>query len=62
MSLFFMSFEHRGYDSFESAIQNLRKGKELTGKILSDLESKRKWLAIAELFLAEIKEQEQTAL
>ena len=49
-------------EKFESAIQNLRKGKELTGKILSDLESKRKWLAIAELFLAEIKEQEQTAL
>ncbi|MFW9951533.1 MAG: tetratricopeptide repeat protein, partial [Candidatus Thorarchaeota archaeon] len=42
---------------FESAIQNLIKGKELTSKILSDLESKSKWLAIVELFLAEIEEQ-----
>jgi tetratricopeptide (TPR) repeat protein len=49
-------------EKFELAIQNLRKGKELTGKIISDLESKRKWLAIAELFLAEIKEQEQLTI
>ncbi|TFF83918.1 MAG: hypothetical protein EU552_02225 [Promethearchaeota archaeon] len=49
-------------EKFELAIQNLKKGKELTNKIISDLESKNKWLAIAELFIAEIKEQEQAAL
>ncbi len=49
-------------EKFELALQNLREGKELTGKIISDLESKRKWLAIAELFLAEIKEQEQLTI
>ncbi|MFW9930440.1 MAG: tetratricopeptide repeat protein, partial [Candidatus Thorarchaeota archaeon] len=49
-------------EKFELAIQNLGKGKDMTGKIITDLDSKRKWLAIANLFLAEIKEQEQLTL
>jgi Mn-dependent DtxR family transcriptional regulator len=44
-------------ESFELALQNLKKGKELTNKIISDLESKNKWLAIVDLFLAEIEEK-----
>jgi tetratricopeptide (TPR) repeat protein len=44
-------------EKFSKANQNLKKGKELAGKIISDLESKSKWLAITDLFLEEIKEQ-----
>ncbi|MFW9782908.1 MAG: hypothetical protein ACFFFB_11560 [Candidatus Heimdallarchaeota archaeon] len=44
-------------ENIELAIQNLKKGKELTSKIVSDLESKNKWLAVADLFLADIEEQ-----
>ena len=49
-------------EKFKAAIQNLRKGKELSGKVITDLESKNKWIAITELFIAEIEEQEQIAL
>ena len=42
----------------ESAIKNLTKGKEFTNKSFFDLETKRNWLTIAELFLAEIAELE----
>ena len=41
------------------AIKNLQKGKELTSNIISDFESKNKWLAIVDLFLAEIEEQRE---
>jgi len=44
----------------ELAAQNLELGKDLTSKIISDLESKNKWLAIVDLFLAEIEEQMQS--
>ncbi len=44
-------------ENSELAIKNLKIGKELTGRIISDLESKNKWLAIVDLFLAEIEEQ-----
>ncbi|MFX0001062.1 MAG: hypothetical protein ACFE88_13195, partial [Candidatus Hermodarchaeota archaeon] len=44
-------------ENFELAVQNLKRGKELTTKIMSDFESKNKWLAIVDLFLAEIEEQ-----
>ena len=44
-------------DNSELAIKNLKIGKELTRRIISDLESKNKWLAIADLFLAEMEEQ-----
>ncbi|UCD01765.1 MAG: hypothetical protein JSV23_01715, partial [Promethearchaeota archaeon] len=44
-------------ENLELAFKFLKKGKELTNKIISDIESKNKWLAIVDLFLAEIKEQ-----
>ncbi|MFX0104593.1 MAG: hypothetical protein ACFE75_03770 [Candidatus Hodarchaeota archaeon] len=43
---------------FNSASENLNKGKELTNKFLIDIDTKRKWLTIAELFLAEIEHLE----
>jgi Tfp pilus assembly protein PilF/Mn-dependent DtxR family transcriptional regulator len=49
-------------ENIELAIENLKKGRELTNKIISDIESKNKWLAIAELFLAEIGEKEEMML
>jgi len=49
-------------ENFKLAIQNLKRGKELTSKIISDLESKNKWLAIVDLFLAEIEEQRHLLL
>ncbi|MFX0021010.1 MAG: hypothetical protein ACFE9S_01695 [Candidatus Hermodarchaeota archaeon] len=49
-------------ENFELAVQNLKIGKELTSKIISDFESKSKWLAIVNLFLAEIEEQEELTL
>jgi len=42
----------------ESAINNLTKGKEFTNKCFCDLDTKRNWLTIAELFLEEIAELE----
>ena len=42
----------------DSAIENLTKGKEFTNKCFCDLDTKRNWLTIAELFLDEIAEME----
>ena len=42
----------------DSAIKNLTKGKEFTNKCFCDIDTKRNWLTIAELFLAEIAELE----
>ena len=41
-------------ENYELAIQNLKQGKELTSKSVSDSETKQKWLVITDLFLAEI--------
>ncbi len=49
-------------ENYELAIEYLKKGKELTNKIISDLDTKNKWLAIVDLFLAEIEEQKQLLL
>ncbi|MFX1378880.1 MAG: hypothetical protein ACFFA4_07265 [Promethearchaeota archaeon] len=49
-------------ENIELAIQNLQRGKELTRKIISDLESKNKWLKLADLFLAEINEKRESLL
>jgi len=38
------------------AVENLRKGIELTKEKVTDPETKQKWLTIANLFLAEIEE------
>ncbi len=43
---------------YELAVENLKKGKELTNKYLIDIDTKRQWLTIAELFLAEIAQLE----
>ena len=37
------------------AVENLKKGIELTKKNVTDLEIKQKWLSIAKLFLSELK-------
>jgi tetratricopeptide (TPR) repeat protein len=42
----------------ELAIKNLTKGKEFTNKCFCDLDTKRNWLVIANLFLEEIAELE----
>ena len=42
----------------DSAIENLKKGKEYTNKCFADLDTKNNWLAIAQLFLDEIAEME----
>jgi len=40
------------------AIENLTKGKEFTNKCYCDLDTKKKWLTIAELYFAQIAEME----
>ncbi len=49
-------------ENVELAEENLKIGKKLASKIISDIESKNKWLAIVDLFLAEIEEQEELFL
>ncbi len=44
--------------NYELAVEYLKKGKESTNKSLSDLDTKRKWIVIADLFLAEIEQLE----
>ncbi|MBY9004974.1 MAG: hypothetical protein KGD73_13440 [Candidatus Lokiarchaeota archaeon] len=44
-------------ENFELAVQHLKIGQELTKNIISDIESRNKWLAILDLFLTEIEEQ-----
>lgn len=44
--------------NYELAVEYLKKGKESTNKSLSDLDTKRKWIVIADLFFAEIKQLE----
>lgn len=47
---------YKELENYKMAIKNLQKGKDLTVKSLIDSETKRKWLAIAELFIAEISQ------
>jgi len=49
-------------ENIELAVQNLKIGKKLTSKIVSDIESKNKWLAIVDLFLEEIEVEEGIVL
>jgi tetratricopeptide (TPR) repeat protein len=49
---------YRELDKLELAIEFLMKGKEYTNRCYCDLETKRRWLSIADLFLAEIAELE----
>ncbi len=48
---------YKELENLELAVKFLEKGKDLTNKIISDLDSKNRWLAIVDLFLAEIEEQ-----
>ncbi|MFX0042690.1 MAG: tetratricopeptide repeat protein, partial [Candidatus Hodarchaeota archaeon] len=43
---------------YDLAVDYLEKGKDLTNKSLSDIDTKRKWVVIADLFLAEIEQLE----
>ncbi len=43
-------------DKIKLAIEYLNRGKELTNNSLSDLDTKRKWVVIADLILAEIEQ------
>jgi tetratricopeptide (TPR) repeat protein len=45
-------------EKYDLAVKNLTKGKELIHKNVNDLETKKNWLTIADLFLAEIMELE----
>ena len=43
-------------ENYDLAIRNLKKGKELIKKSISDSETKQKWISITSLFLAEIEQ------
>ncbi|MFW9818838.1 MAG: tetratricopeptide repeat protein, partial [Candidatus Thorarchaeota archaeon] len=45
---------YKELEKYDIAVENLKKGKELTRKSKSDEETKQKWLTIADLFLADI--------
>ena len=47
---------YKELENYQQAVEYLQKGKELTVKALSDLDEKTKWIAIADLFLAEIEQ------
>jgi tetratricopeptide (TPR) repeat protein len=47
---------YKALGTYDLALKNLRKGKELTKKSKQDLETKEKWLKITDLFLAEIEQ------
>ena len=49
---------YKELENYDLAIENLQKGKILTDKSSSDIDTKRKWLAISNLFLAEIEQIE----
>ncbi len=47
---------YKELENYEAALENLQKGKDLTNKSSIDPETKKKWLSIAELFIAEISQ------
>ncbi len=47
---------YREIEDYQKAIEYLQKGKELTEKSSSDLDEKTRWIAIADLFSAEIEQ------
>jgi len=49
---------YKELENFELALEYLQKGKEFTNKSLSDIDTKGKWVTIADLFLAEIEQLE----
>ena len=49
---------YRELEDFDLAIEYLRKGQEFTNKRFCDLDTKRKWQAIVDVYLAEIEQLE----
>jgi len=49
---------YKELENYDLAIDYLSKGQEFTNKCFCDLDTKRKWLAIANLYLAEIEQIE----
>ncbi|MFX1418365.1 MAG: hypothetical protein ACFE9N_05535 [Promethearchaeota archaeon] len=47
---------YKALENYDLALKNLKKGKNLANKGLIDPETKKKWLAIADLFLADIEQ------
>jgi tetratricopeptide (TPR) repeat protein len=47
---------YKALENYDLALQNLKKGKELTNKSSADADTKQKWLSIADLFLLEIEQ------
>ncbi|GAG95014.1 unnamed protein product, partial [marine sediment metagenome] len=49
---------YKELENYDLAIDYLSKGQEFTNKCFCDLDTKRKWLAIVNLYLAEIEQLE----
>ena len=47
---------YKELEDYDLAIENLSKGQEYTNKCFCDLDTKKKWLAIVNLYLAEIEQ------
>ncbi|MFX1376898.1 MAG: hypothetical protein ACFFA0_13920 [Promethearchaeota archaeon] len=47
---------YKELENFSEAIENLVKGQEFTNKCFCDLDTKKKWLAIVNLYMAEIEQ------
>ena len=53
---------YKALEKYDLALQNLKKGKELTNKRVKDAETKQKWTSIADLFLTELNELYQISI
>ncbi|MHA2088346.1 MAG: tetratricopeptide repeat protein, partial [Promethearchaeota archaeon] len=46
---------YKELNNFDLAVENLKKGIEITENDIDDIETKQKWLSIGNLFIAEIE-------
>ncbi|MFX0026425.1 MAG: tetratricopeptide repeat protein [Candidatus Hermodarchaeota archaeon] len=46
---------YKELEKYDLAVENLKKGKELSNEVSNDMDTKQKWLSIANLFLNEIE-------
>jgi len=46
---------YKELENYDLAVENINKGKELSNKVSNDMDTKQKWLSIANLFLSEIE-------
>ena len=53
-----LGISYKALGNHDLAVKNLQKGKDLTNKNVNELDTKQKWLTIAELFLTEIEQLE----